>query len=175
MLSQVGSPASHRGDTPLLVGGWVLLSPPLLPCPVLLAGCPDSASGEEPLPHLDPPAAQAGEGAAPGSQPISIPHRLLSHPPRHCSRCGEECSTTCRVCCMQCRRRDGRQLVSCHDNTSQQPAYRCLSSALLSSHADTALQSSDSHMLRCVLLVARQASLEGPHLFQPYHLWFQVG
>ena len=36
------------------------------------------------------------------------------------------------------------------------------------------LEEEDTHLLLCGLLIARQASLEGPHLFLPYGQWLQV-
>ena len=37
-----------------------------------------------------------------------------------------------------------------------------------------AMEEMDPHQLSCSLLLARQASLEGAHLFPPYPQWFQV-
>ena len=37
------------------------------------------------------------------------------------------------------------------------------------------LDEGDSHLLTSGLLLARQASLEGPHLFPLYDHWVQVG
>lgn len=52
--------------------------------------------------------------------------------------------------------------------------YVCDCAGVVKELVSGALEEGDTHMLTCGLLLARQASLEGAHIFTPYQHWFQV-
>lgn len=47
-------------------------------------------------------------------------------------------------------------------------------SDLIAAFIDRAVAEGDCHLLHCSLLLARQAALEGAHIFPPYRQWFKV-